>query len=181
MRSTIKNKYRKKLGIVLEITYTSYIGLQQNKQTLSIMETKSLINACLTLAALCMMLLAGINCSAQWQVYDGMAVSYDSYNKSALGVGTENTIAFNSSTLPILNTAGDYRLVVDGKYVTLTGVGSGGSWVTAPGLDGDVYTAIQMLKNGSHFKLQYCADGHDCMNIISGSLSGSTNAINKVN
>ena len=137
-----------------------------------------------TVLAVCTMLCLSTAASAQqWVNVNGMAMSYKTDTQSALSVmkadGGIIAIAFNDQDNPVYNTSGDYRLVVDGKYVTLTGIGAGGSWVCMDLLDSDVSTAVRMLKNGSKVTLKFCFGGQ-CNTIYTSSLSGSAGAINQV-
>ena len=121
--------------------------------------------------------------SAQWVNLNGQAASYDASRNSVLTVDKAPTtgvaICFVDNDDPVFNLGGDYRLVVDGRYVTLTGVSAGGAWVTAQAIDGDVRTAVNMLKNGSRVKLQFCFGG-ECNTIFSSGLKDSARTINNV-
>lgn len=117
--------------------------------------------------------------SAQWTVMEGQAVTYDTGRQSLVGVDYIDgyyAIVFNSVKVPILNTGGDYRFIVDGKYRTLSGIGAGGSWVCMDALDSDVRPMINSLRNGSALTVQVCAYGH-CETIHRTVLSGSNSAI----
>lgn len=123
--------------------------------------------------------------SAQWVNINGLAASYDDWRSSTLTVDytttTGLTICFHDADDPVYNLGGDYRLVVDGRYVTLTGVNAGDAWVTAQLLDKDVKKAVDMLKEGNEVVLGFCSPYLDeCHTIFHSSLDGSARAINNV-
>ena len=143
--------------------------------------------ACVTVIAVTMMVLTAMMnvANAQWVNMNGLAASYDASRNSVLSVGHEystgTVVAFVDNDDPVYNLGGDYRLVVDGRYVTLTGVNAGGAWVCAEILDSDVKTAVNMLKNGSQVKLQFCSSYlNGCKTIFSSGLKDSARTINNV-
>ena len=120
--------------------------------------------------------------NAQFSVVNGQAMVYDFDRNAGLAVDYIDgmyAVVFHDTDTPIHNTGGEYRLIVDGSYVKLDGVGAGGSWVAMDALDRDVNTAISMLRKGNKVTLQVCV-GTYCETILTAGLSGSDRAIRAV-